>query len=249
MDAGPDGDAGGRGGALPGVRRDLRSVDDGAARAVPGVREVVRIEQGVAVVAKDYCLGRPAATRSQIQWDEGALATLDDAGVSRGSRAWAEEPGKVARSNGLGGDSPASAARRPGGGVRGALPRPRHHGADELHRRRAGRRGDALGSYPVFRPARGCWAAAPAVRRPGLTGVPVSRVTVHTTHLGGGFGRRSETDFVSEACQVSKAVGAPVKLIWSREDDIRHDQYRPAARHQLRAGLAADGSPVGGAIT
>jgi isoquinoline 1-oxidoreductase beta subunit len=74
--------------------------------------------------------------------------------------------------------------------------------------------------------------------------VPIDRVTVHTTNLGGGFGRRFETDFVAEACEVSKAVGAPVKVIWSREDDIRHDRYRPAARHVLRAGLDASGAPV-----
>jgi isoquinoline 1-oxidoreductase beta subunit len=76
-----------------------------------------------------------------------------------------------------------------------------------------------------------------------LGGVAMEQVTVHTTHLGGGFGRRAETDFVAEACQISKAVGAPIKLIWSREDDIRHDQYRPAARHVLRGGLGAAGLP------
>jgi isoquinoline 1-oxidoreductase subunit beta len=66
-------------------------------------------------------------------------------------------------------------------------------------------------------------------------------VTVHTTHLGGGFGRRAETDFVTEACEVSRAMQSPVKVIWSREDDIRHDQYRPAALHVMRAGLDASG--------
>jgi CO/xanthine dehydrogenase Mo-binding subunit len=74
-----------------------------------------------------------------------------------------------------------------------------------------------------------------------IAGVPLGMVTVHTTNLGGGFGRRFEMDFVAEACEASKAMAAPVKVIWSREDDIRHDQYRPAARHQLRAGLDAEG--------
>src|SRR5439155_12926516 len=77
-----------------------------------------------------------------------------------------------------------------------------------------------------------------------IAGVAVDQVTVHTTHVGGGFGRRAEMDFVTEACEVSKAVGKPVKVIWSREDDIRHDQYRPAARHELRGGLTADGGAL-----
>src|SRR6059036_3076558 len=77
-----------------------------------------------------------------------------------------------------------------------------------------------------------------------LTGLPKERVRVHTTFLGGGFGRRLEPDFVSEAVRLSKAVGAPVKVIWSREDDVRHGFYRPATYNRFVAGLDATGSPV-----
>ena len=77
-----------------------------------------------------------------------------------------------------------------------------------------------------------------------LTGLPESAVTVHTTFLGGGFGRRFELDFVIDAVQVSKAVGGPVKVIWSREDDVRHDYFRPASYSKLAAGLDASGKPV-----
>jgi isoquinoline 1-oxidoreductase beta subunit len=77
-----------------------------------------------------------------------------------------------------------------------------------------------------------------------LGGVPPEQVRVHTTYLGGGFGRRFELDFIIEALETSKAVGVPVKVIWSREDDIRHAQYRPASLHRFRAGVDAAGRPV-----
>jgi isoquinoline 1-oxidoreductase beta subunit len=69
-------------------------------------------------------------------------------------------------------------------------------------------------------------------------------VSVHTTYLGGGFGRRFELDFIQEALETSKAVGGPVKVVWSREDDIQHDLYRPACVHRLRAGADGTGTPV-----
>jgi isoquinoline 1-oxidoreductase beta subunit len=75
-------------------------------------------------------------------------------------------------------------------------------------------------------------------------GVPIEKVTVHTTYMGGGFGRRIEQDFVIEALEVSKAMKAPIKVIWSREDDMRHDFYRAASQHALRGAIDADGKPV-----
>jgi isoquinoline 1-oxidoreductase beta subunit len=77
-----------------------------------------------------------------------------------------------------------------------------------------------------------------------IGGVTPDKVAVHTTYLGGGFGRRFELDFIGEALETSKAANAPVKVIWSREDDIQHAQYRPANYHQLRAGLDASGKPI-----
>jgi isoquinoline 1-oxidoreductase subunit beta len=76
------------------------------------------------------------------------------------------------------------------------------------------------------------------------TQVPQEKIVVHTTYLGGGFGRRSENDMVLQAVEASKAVGRPVKLIWSREEDVQHDFYRPASLVKLRAGLGEDGLPV-----
>jgi isoquinoline 1-oxidoreductase beta subunit len=75
-------------------------------------------------------------------------------------------------------------------------------------------------------------------------GIKPEDVTLQTTFLGGGFGRRIDLDFIVQAAQISKAVGKPVKLVWSREDDMTHDFYRPQAVHQLAAALGADGKPT-----
>jgi len=77
-----------------------------------------------------------------------------------------------------------------------------------------------------------------------IGGVAPDKVQVHTTYLGGGFGRRFELDFIQEALETSKAAGTAVKVIWSREDDIRNAQYRPVNHHRLQAGLDASGKPV-----
>jgi isoquinoline 1-oxidoreductase subunit beta len=77
-----------------------------------------------------------------------------------------------------------------------------------------------------------------------VTGLPPEKVRIHSQFMGGGFGRRGMSDFVSEAVEVSKAIGAPVKVTWSREDDMHHDNYRPAAYSRFTAGLDRDGWPV-----
>ena len=76
------------------------------------------------------------------------------------------------------------------------------------------------------------------------SGLPPEKVHIHSQFMGGGFGRRGMTDFVTEAVEVSKAIGAPVKVTWSREDDMHHDNYRPASYSRFAAGLDADGWPV-----
>src|SRR5260370_2830524 len=77
-----------------------------------------------------------------------------------------------------------------------------------------------------------------------IGGVAPEKVKVHTTYLGGGFGRRFELDFIQEALDTSKAAGAPVKVIWTREDDIRNAKYRPPRRHAPRARPSEPGPPV-----
>jgi isoquinoline 1-oxidoreductase beta subunit len=97
----------------------------------------------------------------------------------------------------------------------------------------------------------GCDVWAPMQNQSGAldaavqaSGLPAERIRLHNTLLGGGFGRRLENDVVVEAIEVSRAVGAPVKVVWSREDDTRHDFFRPASYHRVRATLGADGAPA-----
>ena len=77
-----------------------------------------------------------------------------------------------------------------------------------------------------------------------ITGLSYDKINVYTTYLGGGFGRRIEVDYVAEAVQISKAIKAPVKVVWTREEDMRHDVYRPATYNVLRAGLSDKGLPI-----
>ena len=219
----------------------LRRFDAAAARAVPGVRSVVRIDSGVAVVADGYWAAHRGRDALELEWDEGPLAALDDAAVSARLEALSREAGRLVQQAGSG--AAATAARTLDAVYQ--LPYLAHATMEPVNCTADVRAGRVTlwvptqyqtGPKLVGGGTRGAAARA--------AGVAMQDVTVHTMHLGGGFGRRAETDFVTEACQVSKAVGAPVKLMWSREDDIRHDQFRPASRHRLRGGLGPDGAPV-----
>ncbi len=221
----------------------LRSVDDAAARRIPGVRHVAPIDSGVAVIAEGYSAARAGRDALKIEWDEGPLATLDDASIDARLEALAKGEGNLARKVGegaaaLGGASKTLEAVYTVPYLAHATMEPMNCTADV--------RADrvtlwAPTQFPTGFKLTGGGARGVAAK---IAGVPVDAVTVHTTHLGGGFGRRWESDFVAEACLASKAAGAPVKVIWSREDDIRHDVYRPAARHALRGGVSASGAPL-----
>jgi isoquinoline 1-oxidoreductase subunit beta len=216
----------------------VKRVNDAKARAVPGVKRLVSIDSGVAVVADGFWAASRGRDALEIVWDDGPLATLD----SKGQR---EEYAKLAGKPG------ALAARR--GDVEAALAG-------------AAKRIDAVYEVPYLAHAPmeplncvahvrpdGCdiWTGTQmqttdrnAAAR--LTGLPPEKVMLHTMLLGGGFGRRAVGDahFVREAVQVSMAVQAPVKVVWTREDDIRGGYYRPAVYNVIRAGLGADGMPV-----
>ncbi len=221
----------------------VRSYDDTVARAVPGVKRVLRISNGVAVVASGYWAAKLGRDALKVEWDEGAGAALDDAVVSARLTALAGTTGHNARKTGDIAQGFVDSAKT----LDAVYEVPYlAHAAMEPMNCTADVRPD---SVTVWAPTQ--FQAGPKLLGGGARGaaakaggVPVDRVTVHTTYLGGGFGRRAESDFVVEACEVSRAMRAPVRVIWSREDDIRHDQYRPAARHVLRAGIDASGAPL-----
>jgi len=218
----------------------LRSFDASAARAVPGVRQVLETDDGVAVVADGFWAAKLGRDALKLEWDEGPLATLDDAGVSARLAELAKQGGKLARKLGQGAAAPVSRTLD----AVYEVPYLAHATMEPMnctaHVRTDGVELWVPTQFQTGPKLLGGGTRGVAAR---LASVPMERVTVHTTHLGGGFGRRAETDFVAEAIRIAREVKAPVKLVWTREDDVRHDQYRPAARHLLRGGLGAAGLP------
>jgi isoquinoline 1-oxidoreductase beta subunit len=214
------------------------SVDAEKAKAVPGVRHVVEIERGVAVVAEGYWPAVKGRLALAIRWDLGPMAGLD----SRAQRAHyaelAKRPGAVARKEG----DVAKALGRAAKTLEAVYELPYlAHATMEPINCVADVRADGCDVWTGTQFQTGDRDAAAQV-----AGLPHDRVKVHTTLLGGGFGRRAVLDshFVREAVQISKAVKAPVKVIWSREDDMRGGYYRPAAYHSVGAGLDEGGNPV-----
>jgi isoquinoline 1-oxidoreductase beta subunit len=215
----------------------LATFDAAAARAVPGVRHVVPISSGVAVVADGYWPAKKGRDGLRLTWDEGPTAAVSSAAIAQLFAERSEQPGAVARHDGGDPDAALAAAVQRRDAVY-ELPFLAHATMEPMNCT-AHVRGDGV---DIWVPTQFQTGAQQLGAKIG--GVPPERVRVHTTYLGGGFGRRFELDFVQEALETSKAVGAPVKVIWSREDDVQHDVYRPACRHRLRAGLDASGRPA-----
>jgi len=234
----------------------LKSYDATKAKAVPGVRAVVALSPspwtgtgtnapwaagcaaGVAVVADTYWQAVTGRRALEIQWDEGDAASLDSDGIRAQFVKLAEQPGVEARKDGDAAAALAGAPKR----VDAVYEVPfLHHATMEPMTCTAHVRSDGC---DVWAPTQNQTRAQEVAAE--LTGLPPEQVRVHTTFLGGGFGRRLEPDFVSEAVRVSKAVGggAPVKVIWSREDDVQHGFYRPATYNRFAAALDAGGTPL-----
>jgi len=214
----------------------VKSFDATKAKAVPGVRHVVEISSGVAVVADGYWPAKKGRDALEITWDEGPNAGVSSASISQLFAQRAEQPGAVARHDGV----PDAALPAAPTKLDAAYELPfLAHATMEPMNCTAHVRADGVDIWAPTQFQTGAQGLGA-----GIGGVPPEKVKVHTTYLGGGFGRRFELDFLREALETSKAAGAPVKVVWSREDDMRNAQYRPACRHALRAGLDAAGQPV-----
>jgi len=222
------------------------------AKAVPGVRHVAQLDAspwtgttgawgvgcaaGVAVVADTYWQAVTGRRALEIEWDEGDNASLDSDAIRAQFARLAGQPGVEARKDGDAAVALSGAAKR----VEAVYEVPfLHHATMEPMNCTAQVRSDGC---DVWAPTQNQTRAQEVAAQ--LAGLPKEQVRIHTTYLGGGFGRRLEPDFVSEAVRLSKAVGAPVKVIWSREDDVRHGFYRPASYNRFAAGLDAAGHPV-----
>ncbi len=219
----------------------LSTYDATETMRIPGVRHVARISSGVAVVADGYWPAKRGRDALRTTWHEGPNATLSSAAIATQLAQSATRPGTVAR---LGGDP----ARALAGSLKRAdatyqLPLLAHATMEPMNCT-AYVRADGVDIWAPTQLQAGARGLAARELGAEIGGVPLGRVRVHSTFLGGGFGRRFEGDFVREALETSKAVGVPVKVIWSREDDIQHDFYRPASYHQLRGALDLHGRPT-----
>ena len=208
------------------------------AKAMPGVIDVVQIPDGVAVVADTYWHAYKARQTLTVQWDEGSVASISGGSMLEGIRK-AAATGKIIPIIAPKGDAVAAMkgsakmvkAEYVSPLLAHATLEPQNFTADYQNGKCL-----LIGPTQFQQGAEGGVAAA--------LGIKPEDITLRTTFLGGGFGRRLELDFIIQAAQISKAVGKPVKLLWSREDDTKHDFYRPMALNQLSAALGADGKPT-----
>ncbi len=222
----------------PVIGGTVKSFDASKARGMPGVIDVVQIPDGVAVVANSYWRAKKAREALTVQWDEGSVAKLSNASMLADIRGASAHEKKINIKT-TGGDVDAA--------IKGSAkslqaeyvsPMLAHATLEPMNFTADYRDGKILliGPTQFQQGAQGAVAAA--------LGIKPEDITLKTTFLGGGFGRRLELDFIVQAAQISKAVGKPVKLLWTREDDTTHDFYRPMAVNRLAAGLDAGGKPT-----
>jgi len=210
-----------------------RSVDSRTAEAMPGVRRVLGVPGGVVVVAEHFWQALKARAALEIVWDEGTNTSLDNAAIRVLLERASANPGLVAKQVGDPGAAIKSAAKSFAAVYE--LPMLAHATMEPLNCT-ADVRADRCDLYVGTQVQQMAQAAAAEA-----AGLPPASVNVVTTLLGGGFGRRLEVDFIPAAVLASKALGVPVKLIWTREDDMTHDYYRPPAREEIHAALDAHG--------
>jgi isoquinoline 1-oxidoreductase beta subunit len=214
----------------------VKGFDATKAKAVRGVKQVLQISDGVAVIADNTWSAMEGRRALEITWDEGANAANSSAAIHKLLAERAEHPGAIARKEGDVEAGLAGAAKK----IEAVYVVPfLAHATMEPMNCAAHVRADRC---DIYVPTQSQTAAQMVGAK--ITGLKPEQVRIHTTYLGGGFGRRGEQDFLAEAVEISKATGAPVQVTWSREDDMQHDYYRPAAYTKLAAGLDAEGWPV-----
>jgi isoquinoline 1-oxidoreductase beta subunit len=214
----------------------LLSVDDTAAKAIRGVRQIVRLDDAVAVVADHMGAAKKGLAALVIKWDDGPHANLTTEDIARDLEKGSLNAGAVAQSVG----DVAEAMKRAVSKVDTVYQLPfLAHAAMEPMNCTVHARSDGC---EVWVGTQVCARAQATAAR--TTGLPLDKVVVHNHLLGGGFGRRLEHDGVTRAVQIAMHVQGPVKVIWTREEDIQHDMYRPYWFDRFSAGLDAAGMPI-----
>jgi isoquinoline 1-oxidoreductase subunit beta len=216
----------------------VKSFDGTRARAVPGVEAIVQVPSGVAVVAAHFWAAQAGRDALEVQWDLGAGRECDTTAILKSFRELAKKPGAAALTKG---DCEAVLGK-----VKQRLvaeydvPFLAHAPMEPLNctvRLEKDRCEIWVGTQ--FQTNDQAVAAK-------ICGLPPENVSIHTTFLGGGFGRRANpsSDFVAEAVHVAKASGVPVKVLWTREDDLHGGYYRPMFVHRVEVGVDGKGYPV-----
>jgi isoquinoline 1-oxidoreductase beta subunit len=213
-----------------------KAVNETAARAVKGVRQVVLIENAVAVVGDHMWAAKKGLAAAAVQWDEGPNAKVSTADIIRQLEEASKQPGVVARNEGDADKALAGAVQR----IDAIYQAPfLAHAAMEPMNCTAHVRKDSCDLW--------VGTQAPTLTQAVIaraTGLPKEVVKIHNHLLGGAFGRRLEPDGSLLAVKIAQQVNGPVKVVWSREEDIQHDMYRPYYYDRLSAGIDASGKPV-----
>jgi isoquinoline 1-oxidoreductase beta subunit len=214
----------------------VKSVDDAAAKSVNGVRQIVRLDDAIAVVADHMGAAKKGLAALVIEWDDGPHAKLNTDAIAGGLEKATLNPGAVAQNVGDVAKAMASAATKVEANYQ--VPFLAHATMEPMnctvHVRKDGCE-VWVGSQILAR------VQAAAAKTAGL---PLEKVVVHNHLIGGGFGRRLEIDGVIRAVQIAQHVDGPVKIVWTREEDIQHDMYRPYFLDRLSAGLDGKGMPI-----
>ena len=214
----------------------VKSVDDAKAKAVKGVRQIVRLDDAVAVVADHMGAAKKGLAALAIEWDGGPHAKLNTNEIVGELEKATLNSGAVAQNIGDTGKAMASAVTKVEATYQ--VPFLAHATMEPMN-------------CTVHVRKDGCevWVGNQALARAQATaakttGLPLDKVVVHNHLIGGGFGRRLEVDGITRAVEIARQVDGPVKVVWTREEDIQHDMYRPAFFDRLSAGLDEKGAPV-----
>jgi len=215
----------------------MKSFDASKAKAINGVRAVLPIHSGVAVVADSFWAAQRGREALAVMWDEGANRTVTSDQLRASFERALKKKAAVAREDGDVAKAERAAARKVEADYE--VPYLAHACMEPMNCTVR----LTPGGCEIWVPTQNQSRAQSVASR--ITGLPLEKIHIHTTFLGGGFGRRGEQDFLAEAVELALRTRVPIQVIWSREDDIRHDFYRPATFNRLSAALDADGRMTG----